>query len=103
MPEASPLGIRERLLALIGYMPESRARRAGFTHHARLYGLIPCWYQDEGAETCVLAEKWAPLSCMDPILGGLWFLAWRVVHGEDCPPMFGIHLGPRLDPEDSDV
>ncbi|PWG62840.1 hypothetical protein [Sediminicurvatus halobius] len=93
----APQGRRERVLGWLGIVPASRALRSGYTHHARIYGLVPCWFAFEEPEGAAVCTKWRPLTLLDCVLDWIWFLAWVSVHGEDEPPLWGFKVGRRID------
>lgn len=81
------------LLEAVGIVMPGRARIMGFTHHARLFGLLPCYYRDDGPAP-MLEMKWQPLWLIEVPLRFLWCMVW-VLSGKG-EPQFGIMVGKQL-------
>lgn len=79
---------------LLGIVPPGMARVMQFTHHARLFGVLPCYYRDDPPDSCVLEMKWRPLWLVEFPLRYIWLTVWAI--SRDDPPNFGISVGKQL-------
>lgn len=82
---------------MLGYMTRRQARAEGFTHHVRLFGLIPCYYKgdlDDPNDCPVLATKWEPMEHVARLLAYLWVFVWEMT--QDDEPQFGFRVTGEL-------
>lgn len=75
------------------WVSEAQAREMGCTHKARIFGIIPGFWNDD-------MHSWVSRSdILNPVedaLGWLWSAAWSAMHGdEEMETMFS--LGARID------
>ncbi len=74
---------------MLGWISKREARRHGLTHHARLYGLLPCYAGDLLSDEPLLEFKHPLFYLADKLMAPLYMLACQVSGRE---PMFGIQL-----------
>lgn len=77
---------------MLGYMTASQAKRLGFTHHGKYYG-IPVWVGDPYGD-CMVATKWAPLE----LLMSLWHYVEGLCHAmRGTEPTFMFMVGREIE------
>lgn len=77
---------------MLGYMTAREAKRQGFTHHGKYYG-IPVWIGDPHGH-CMVATKWAPL---EPLMT-LWHHVEGLIHFmRGTEPSFMFLVGREID------
>ena len=74
---------------MLGYLTQKKALSLGLTHHARLYGLLPCYVGEIYSNAPLLEFKHPALAIIERAIAPLYMLACRVSGRE---PMFGIQI-----------
>ena len=78
---------------MLGYMSPDEARKLGFTHHGRYFG-IPLWIGDPDGN-CLVAVKWSPLNWVMDLFHGIEDLV-RAIAFPEALPCFQFSLGDEI-------
>lgn len=78
---------------MLGYMTQDEAKKNGFTHHGKYYG-IPLWVADPEGEF-IIATKWAPLEWLLTPFHYIEAIVASVVLPDD-EPCFRFWIGEKI-------